>query len=293
MKLFGILATFAFVGLASAGLFDRLSPKKDSSIIDSFKPKAISEKLFDSNMFDSIKPTGFGDKITGKLSGLKDKIVDKLPNLLSKFYVFTRNNRNNGQQVSYDKPETISASNFDASKDTKVIVHGYVESISNNAWVMEAKDLFLERGDVNVIVVDYNLLNATTYQVLPLLVPKTMMVGKQLGKLIQNTGSDPSKFHLVGNDIGAHVSGYAGKYLEGAVGRITGMDTTGVDWEIFRLPEDQKLNYKQAQFVDVIHTDVNHTGFALGILKPHGHIDFYPNFGPRYQPGCETERKTE
>ena len=47
-------------------------------------------------------------------------------------------------------------------------------------------------------------------------------------------------------------------------------------------------------FVDVIHTDVR-TGTldsSLGLQRPCGHVDFYPNGGNK-QPGCKTSHVVE
>ena len=49
------------------------------------------------------------------------------------------------------------------------------------------------------------------------------------------------------------------------------------------------LNPSCADLVDVIHTN----GLAgLGLFKPCGHIDFYPNGGTN-QPGCTSDSTTE
>lgn len=47
---------------------------------------------------------------------------------------------------------------------------------------------------------------------------------------------------------------------------------------------DRKLDPTDAQFVDIIHTDV----LGRGMLRSMGHVDFYPNIGPT-QPGCQLE----
>lgn len=45
---------------------------------------------------------------------------------------------------------------------------------------------------------------------------------------------------------------------------------------------DRRLDAGDADFVDVIHTDV----LGRGMLRSMGHVDFYPNIGSA-QPGCE------
>lgn len=45
---------------------------------------------------------------------------------------------------------------------------------------------------------------------------------------------------------------------------------------------DGRLDTTDANFVDVIHSCAG----TLGIKKPIGHVDFYPNNGEAIQPGC-------
>lgn len=46
-----------------------------------------------------------------------------------------------------------------------------------------------------------------------------------------------------------------------------------------------RLDSSDAKFVDVIHTSI----YYLGVYKPTGHADFYPNGGGPLQPGCGVE----
>lgn len=50
---------------------------------------------------------------------------------------------------------------------------------------------------------------------------------------------------------------------------------------------DHKLGKDDAEFVDVIHTDV----LARGVLASAGHVDFYVNGGIE-QPGCTLQMNT-
>ena len=47
---------------------------------------------------------------------------------------------------------------------------------------------------------------------------------------------------------------------------------------------DERLDKSDAKFVDVMHTSIKFPK-ALGLSKPIGHVDFYPNYGGT-QPGC-------
>ncbi len=67
---------------------------------------------------------------------------------------------------------------------------------------------------------------------------------------------------------------------------LSGLDPAGLCFEDKNL--DKRLSPINGTLVDVIHTD----GYAwswqtyYGTLLPLGDLDFYPNGGNRYQPGC-------
>ncbi|XP_037543569.1 lipase member H [Nematolebias whitei] len=69
------------------------------------------------------------------------------------------------------------------------------------------------------------------------------------------------------------------KFIEGGVPACGGLDAAG---PLFNdKPPEHRLDPTDAQFVDVLHTDID----ALGYRNPLGHIDFYANGGTD-QPGC-------
>ena len=53
------------------------------------------------------------------------KLPSSLESIGTTMWLFTRNNRKKGQKLKYNKKNTVTKSNFDPSKDTKVIIHGF------------------------------------------------------------------------------------------------------------------------------------------------------------------------
>ena len=131
---------------------------------------------------------------------------------------------------------------------------------------------------------------ATTYTAA---VANTELVGRQLGLVLLdavNLGTRPEDIHVIGFSLGAHVAGCASEILKKKnilLGRITGLDPASPFFRnhLFR-EKSRKLDATDARLVDVIHTDGSQD-FAdgFGLMKPLGHIDFFPN-GGREQPGC-------
>uniref|UniRef100_A0A3P9LWS5 Lipase, member Ia n=1 Tax=Oryzias latipes TaxID=8090 RepID=A0A3P9LWS5_ORYLA len=166
------------------------------------------------------------------------------------------------------------------SRPTAFVIHGYRPSGSRPAWLNQIIELLLARSNINVIVVDWNH-GAGTVNYLAA-VKNTQKVAKNLTAFInvmQDHGANLSSIHLIGVSLGAHISGFVGANFHGQIGRITGLDAAGPTFTGL-LPEE-RLDPTDAQFVDVLHTDID----SLGFRETLGHIDFYANGGAD-QPNC-------
>ena len=71
---------------------------------------------------------------------------------LTRWYLWTRQNPNNDQELFYNNLTSIQQSNFDASKKTKILVHGFGDS-GKTGWVIRMKNKFLEKG----IILPYSI----------------------------------------------------------------------------------------------------------------------------------------
>jgi pimeloyl-ACP methyl ester carboxylesterase len=200
----------------------------------------------------------------------------------AKFTLFTRNIPN-GVLIKWDQiPNDYSSSNT----GTKFITHGFVHH-GLKKWVMDIKDAILRVENANVIIVDWSKGNGFPYTQAT---ANTQIVGAEIARLIKtlvnDKGESYAKFHLIGHSLGAHISGYAGRYLQGKIGRITGLDPAGPYFE--NTDPIVRLDPTDAIYVDAIHTDgTANLALGLGLMQPVGHADFYPN-GGKDQPGCGT-----
>lgn len=69
--------------------------------------------------------------------------------------------------------------------------------------------------------------------------------------------------------------------------RHPGLDPAGPTFE--HADEQSTLSRGDAQFVDVLHTNTRGSpDRSIGIQRPVGHIDIYPN-GGTFQPGCDIQ----
>ncbi|XP_013397778.1 pancreatic triacylglycerol lipase [Lingula anatina] len=207
----------------------------------------------------------------------------------TKFSLFTHRSKIHADSLVADDASTVSKSLFSAAKETKMIVHGFIET-GKEKWLHDMKDKLLLAGDYNVIIIDWGGGSFLPYTQAT---GNTRLVGAETALLIQTicnvTGARPESFHIIGHSLGAHLAGYAGERLK-SLGRITGMDPA--DPYFSYTDKVVRLDPTDAKLVDVIHTDADHILSTLkasggfGIEQPVGHLDFYPNGGSQ-QPGCE------
>lgn len=172
---------------------------------------------------------------------------------------------------------------FDITKQTKIVIHGFMDSAQSEVPLDLAR-AYDEKRMFNVLMVDAEELLSKWY---PLSVHNARLVGKRLGNLVanlENFGANAEDFHLLGFSLGAHIAGWAAKYFRQykgrRIGRISGMDPAGPCFTYAY--NDQRLDKSDADYVDVIHTN----RLVQGVIEPLGHADFYLNGGGPSQPGC-------
>ncbi|KAM8806085.1 inactive pancreatic lipase-related protein 1-like [Eudromia elegans] len=221
-------------------------------------------------------------------AGTQQRPIAKLPwspeTIDVRFLLYTKKNTNNYQDISATNPTTIKQSNFDASKITRFIVHGFNDK-GEQTWLSDMCKRMFTVEDVNCICVDWKKGSTCLYTQAS---NNIRVVGAEIAYfvnvLMNQFGYSADKVHIIGHSLGAHVAGEAGKRRPG-IGRITGLDPAQPYFQ--DTPIEVRLDRSDAQFVDVIHTDTAPTipNLGFGMSTPVGHLDFYPNGGIQ-MPGC-------
>ncbi|XP_041808232.1 lipase member H [Chelmon rostratus] len=199
-------------------------------------------------------------------------------NIRTRLLLYTRDNGTCGTLMSHT--DLSAHPQFNLSRPTTFVIHGYRPTGSPPMWLHSITELLLARKDINLIIVDWNhgAANVNYFKA----VENTHKAADNLTafiKKMQEHGASLSSIHMIGVSLGAHISGFVGANLNGSIGRITALDPAGPQFT--GTPPEDRLDPTDAQFVDVLHTDID----ALGFREPLGHIDFYANGGTD-QPGC-------
>jgi hypothetical protein len=93
--------------------------------------------------------------------------------------------------------------------------------------------------------------------------------------------------HVIGHSLGGQAAGFAGQRVITKLGRkiarISGLDVASPLFEIpINRPPDLRLSPTDADFIDLIHTQLG----LPGLILPTGNVDFYVNTDKLVQPGC-------
>lgn len=161
-------------------------------------------------------------------------------------------------------------------RTSRLVIHGFGQNGRSNIN-RDIKNSYLARNDYNVIITDWSSSSSQYYQYARNSVGTT---GIAVSKFIEWLNINYTTLTVVGYDLGAHVSGIAGKNSwRGRINRIVGLDPS--------LPlfnentSGNRLSIGDAALVEVFHSN----GGQLGIFAPIGNNDYYINNG-RVQPEC-------
>ncbi|XP_040334799.1 endothelial lipase isoform X2 [Herpailurus yagouaroundi] len=190
-----------------------------------------------------------------------------------------------GCYLSLGHNQPLEDCGFNMTAKTFFIIHGWTMSGMFENWLYKlVSALQMREKEANVVVVDWLPL---AHQLYTDAVNNTRVVGHSVARMLdwlqEKDDFSLGNVHLIGYSLGAHVAGYAGNFVKGTVGRITGLDPAGPLFEGVDI--HRRLSPDDADFVDVLHTYTRSFGLSIGIQMPVGHIDIYPNGGD-FQPGC-------
>ena len=182
--------------------------------------------------------------------------------------------------------------NFNPSRRTFVMMHGFQEDGSDWPVGQGFNEAFNSAGSFNLIYVNWVCLASlgTAYITAA---KNALKVGNYTGEFLDNlitaSGLNHADLHLVGFSLGGQGVGAMGRKLEKLSGtkadRLTSIDPAAPFFDILE-PVGNWVGYNDANFVDVIHVNSDYVFCGgLSLAGPLGNVDFYPN-GGLHQPGC-------
>ncbi|KAJ8935331.1 hypothetical protein NQ318_016624 [Aromia moschata] len=200
------------------------------------------------------------------------------------FFLWNRGHAEKPQEIRVGSRldhSNLRAIDFDPTKPSKIIIHGYNSDMFLNA-LAEIRKEYVKTTEDNIFAVNWSPLNRSPCYVGALL--NTKHVGTCSAQLVERIremgGTD---IHVIGFSLGAHIANYMAIALRPyKIPRITGLDPA---FPGFITPNPEaKLDKTDGEFVDVYHTNA----FLQGKVEESGHVDFYINGGV-VQPGCWAE----
>ncbi|XP_075989794.1 pancreatic lipase-related protein 2-like [Anticarsia gemmatalis] len=201
------------------------------------------------------------------------------PLVHNQYHLFTAANPQVSQPLLNGNTALLEASNFNASLQTAVLIHGFQDTVISpfNSVVVAA---YIQE-DVNVIVVDWSTGASGLYTSAVLNTPTSgIAVASFIAWLSDASGASLDTFHVVGHGLGGHQAGIVGRNLGGQIGYITALDPAFTGW----VTNDNKFQPDDGVYTEVVHTSAGLSGYLADL----GQVDFYPNGGVD-MPGCITQ----
>ncbi|XP_018317283.1 phospholipase A1 [Mycetomoellerius zeteki] len=253
----------------------------------------VKEKVFPNDIFTSLDYALFENEVAYVYDDNKNLVKLTLEDdhveqnayenntVLEKsvlFYLYKRNNPIKPKQLYVDDKDALKNSNFDPTKPTRFITHGWKSSSTSESCIL-IRDAYLQVGDYNVIIVDWSAISSMNYVSASM---RVTVVGQYVATMIDflvKYGMNSWNTKIIGHSLGAHVAGIAAYNASSDIDYVVGLDPALPG---FRLAgPGSRISKDDANYVEIIHTN----GGVLGYLAAIGNIDFYPNGGQK-QVGC-------
>lgn len=133
------------------------------------------------------------------------------------YYLYTRTL--NGTE--FDR-NNLTSIHLDLTLETVFVIHGWTVTYQDE-MPQTVKDSYLTKGDYNVILVDWSNIAGKNYVSAKHYVPDVgRLIGGFILLMVQRVGLIIEKVGLVGHSLGAHVSGVAGRILNGSANHLIG-----------------------------------------------------------------------
>ncbi|EDW64239.1 phospholipase A1 [Drosophila virilis] len=204
---------------------------------------------------------------------------DSCPNSNITFWLYNAA-KPNGRKLKLNGQDGFK---YNTSRPLKVLIHGFANNRTQSPN-FELLPEFLRIPNLDVISIDYSRLAADPCYTEA--VHNSHFVGRCVAhflvQLMHNRRLHPSHLHFIGFGLGAHVAGFASKLLAQINVRVAHITALDPAKPLFLTNnKNERLDKTDANFVDVVHSDI----FLHGLMLPIGHVDFYPNKGV-VQPNC-------
>ncbi|CAD1472338.1 unnamed protein product, partial [Heterotrigona itama] len=199
-----------------------------------------------------------------------------LPNRVF-FYLYTRNNPSDGQKLNVNDKVTLQNSNFNISKYSAILVHGWM---SNYKDFIAAKNAFLQSCDCNVILLDWGAIAQNINYVWSS--DRVVIISQYVAQMIDflhAEGMDASRLTIVGLSLGAHVAGLSSYFAKNKANFVVGLDPAQPNF--LTAGVGTRISLGDGEYVQILHTNAGGAGFNISL----GDIDFWANNG-QTQNGC-------
>lgn len=200
---------------------------------------------------------------------------DDVADFEAMFYLYTQANPLFGHRIDCKKEISIETSHFDKTLATRILIHDWSDSYKDE-MTTEITKAWLSKGPHNIIAVDWPPARNPNYAQ-----PRAAVreVGQGVANIIKclrkKFGMSMSTLHVIGHGMGAHIAGRAAKIMGNKIkiNTIIGLDPA---CQLFHCDDPfTRLNSKDAQYVEVVHTN----GAFFGFSRPIGTADFYVDGG--------------